>query len=263
MKKNKFLLVSIIFTAILLVQPQNFQFLKSTFTQNDLASQLNISDSPEEKNADLRNAHHTQNEELKSKVFDGQEQIIVVNERAQFTTEELSLENGSWENYSDLDFLNRVGVAEAMLGQDLMPTSEREDISSVKPTGWKNKKIVFNGKEDYLYNRSRLIGFQLSGEKANVKNLFTGTRTLNANLDDEKSSMLYYENLVADYIRQSGHHVRYRVTPLFKNVELVARGIRLEAQSVEDDTISFDVYIFNIQPGYEINYLTGTSEKLQ
>ncbi|WP_193434538.1 DNA/RNA non-specific endonuclease, partial [Streptococcus suis] len=90
--------------------------------------------------------------------FDGQEQIIVVNERAQFTTEELSLENGSWENYSDLDFLNRVGVAEAMLGQDLMPTSEREDISSVKPTGWKNKKIVFNGKEDYLYNRSHLIG---------------------------------------------------------------------------------------------------------
>ncbi|MEG3269312.1 DNA/RNA non-specific endonuclease [Streptococcus suis] len=232
MKKNKFLLVSVIFIVILLVQPQNFQFIKSTFTQNDLASQLNISDSPEEKNADLRNAHHTQNAELKSKVFDGQEQVIVVNNRAQFTTEELSLENGSWENYSDLDFLNRVGVAEAMLGQDLMPTSEREDISSVKPTGWKNKKIMFNGKEDYLYNRSQ-------------------------------SSMLYYENLIADYIRQSGHHVRYRVTPLFRNVELVARGIRLEAQSVEDDTISFDVYIFNIQPGYEINYLTGTSEKLQ
>ncbi|MFM0818468.1 DNA/RNA non-specific endonuclease [Streptococcus suis] len=263
MKKNKFLLFSIIFIVILLVQPQNFQFIKSAFTQNDLASQLNISDSPEEKNADLRNVHHTQNEELKSKVFDGQEQIIVVNERAQFTTEELSLENGSWENYSDLDFLNRVGVAEAMLGQDLMSTSEREDISSVKPTGWKNKKIVFNGKEDYLYNRSHLIGFQLSGENANVKNLFTGTRALNANFDDEKSSMVYYENLVADYIRQSGHHVRYRVTPLFRNVELVARGIRLEAQSVEDDTISFDVYIFNIQPGYEINYLTGTSEKLQ
>ena len=162
MKKNKFLLVSLCFITIFLVQPQNFQFLKSTFTQNDLASQLNISDSPEEKNGDLRNAHQTQNEELKSKLFDGNNQVIVVNDRAQFMTEELSLENGSWEKYSNLDFLNRVGVAEAMLGQDLMPTNEREDIASVKPTGWKNKKITFNGKQDYLYNRSHLIGFQLN-----------------------------------------------------------------------------------------------------
>ncbi|MDO4634870.1 MAG: DNA/RNA non-specific endonuclease [Streptococcus sp.] len=261
MKKNKFLLVSIVFIIIFLVQPQNFQSLKSAFTQNDLASQLNISDSPEEKNSDFENVHQTQNEELKSKVFDGQHQVIVVNDKAQFTTEELSLKKGSWEKYSDLDFLNRVGVAEAMLGKDLMPTSERKDISSVKPTGWKNKKINFNGKQDYLYNRSHLIGFQLSGENANVKNLFTGTRALNANFDDEKSSMVYYENMVASYIKQTGHHVRYRVTPLFRNVELVARGIRMEAQSIEDDAISFDVYIFNIQPGYDIYYLTGSSEK--
>lgn len=261
MKKNKFLLVSILFIVILLVQPQNFQSLKSVFTQNDLASQLNISDSPEEKNGDLGNAHQTQNEELKGKVFDGKHQVIVVNDKAQFTDEELSLENGSWEKYSNLDFLNRVGVAEAMLGQELMPTKEREDISSVKPTGWKNKKILFNGKQDYLYNRSHLIGFQLSGENANVKNLFTGTRALNANFDDEKSSMVYYENLVANYIRETDHHVRYRVTPIFKNVELVARGIRMEAQSVEDETVSFDVYIFNVQSGYDINYLTGTTKK--
>ncbi|WP_449453978.1 DNA/RNA non-specific endonuclease [Streptococcus suis] len=263
MKKNKFLLVSLCFITIFLIQPQNFQFLKSTFTQNDLASQLNISDSPEEKNGDLRNTHQTQNEELKSKLFDGKHQVIVVNDKAQFTTEELSLENGSWEKYSNLDFLNRVGVAEAMLGQELMPTNEREDIASVKPTGWKNKKITFNGKQDYLYNRSHLIGFQLSGENANVKNLFTGTRALNANFDKEQSSMVYYENMVASYIKETGHHVRYRVTPIFKNVELVARGIRMEAQSVEDDTVSFDIYIFNSQPGYDINYLTGTSKKLQ
>ena len=263
MKKNKFLLVSILFIFIFLVQPQNFQSLKSAFTQNDLASQLNISDSPEEKNGDLGNAHQTQNEELKSKKFDGQHQVIGVNDKAHFTTEELSLENGSWEKYSNLDFLNRVGVAEAMLGQDLMPTSSREDISSVKPTGWKNKKIMFNGKQDYLFNRSHLIGFQLSGENANVKNLFTGTRALNANFGDEKSSMVYYENLVASYIKQTGNHVRYRVTPLFRNLELVSRGVRLEAQSVEDSMISFDVYVFNIQPGYDINYLTGTSKKSQ
>lgn len=261
MKKNKFLLVSILFMAIFLVQPQNFQTLQSAFTQNDLATQLNISDSPEEKNGDLGNAHQTQSKELKSKVFDGQHQVIVVNDKAQFTTKELSLENGSWEKYSNLDFLNRVGVAEAMLGKDLMPTSEREPISSVKPTGWKNKKISFNDKEDYLYNRSHLIGFQLSGENANVKNLFTGTRALNANFEDEKSSMVYYENRVASYIKQTDHHVRYRVTPLFKNVELVARGVRIEAQSIEDDTLSFDIYVFNSQPGYEINYLTGTSKK--
>lgn len=261
MKKNKFLLVSILFIVIFLVQPQNFQTLKSAFTQNDLASQLNISDSPEEKNDALETGYQKQNEELQLKVFDGQHQVIVVNDKAQFTVEELSLENGSWEKYSNLDFLNRVGVAEAMLGQDLMPTNDREDISSVKPTGWKNKKIMFNGKQDFLYNRSHLIGFQLSGENANVKNLFTGTRALNANFEDEKSSMVYYENLVATYIKETGHHVRYRITPLFKNVELVARGIRMEAQSVEDDTISFDIYIFNIQPGYDINYLTGTSQK--
>ena len=255
MKKNKFLLVCVLFISIFLVQPQNFQSLKSAFTQNDIATQLNISDSPEEKNSDLGNAHQTQNEELKSKVFDGQNQVIVVNEKAQFTTDELSLKNGSWEKYSNLDLLNRVGVAEAMLGKDLMPTSEREDIS--------NKKINFNEKQYYLYNRSHLIGFQLSGENANVKNLFTGTRALNANFENEKSSMVYYENLVANYIKKTDHHVRYRVTPIFKNVELVTRGIRLEAQSIEDNTISFDVYIFNIQPGYEINYLTGSSKKSQ
>ena len=166
----------------------------------------------------------------------------MVNDKAQFSSKELSLEKGSWERYSELDWLNRVGVAEAMLGQDLMPTTDREDISSVKPTGWKNKKIIFNGKEDYLYNRSHLIGFQLSGENANVRNLFTGTRALNANFQDEKSSMVYYENLVAQYIRDTGHHVRYRVTPIFKNVELVCRGIRMEAQSIEDDTLSFDIF---------------------
>ena len=263
MKKNKFLLISILFLAIFLAQPQNFQFLKSALTQNDIATQLNISDSSEEKNGVLGNAHQTQNEELKSKVFDGKHQVIVVNDKAQFTTEELSLKNGSWEKYSNLDFLNRVGVAEAMLGQELLPQTRRGDISSVKPTGWKNKKIIFNGRQDYLYNRSHLIGFQLSGENANVKNLFTGTRALNANFDDEKSSMVYYENMIANYIKKTDHHVRYRVTPLFKHVELVARGIRMEARSIEDDTLSFDVYIFNIQPGYEINYLTGTSKKVQ
>lgn len=262
MKKHKFLLVSLCLLLILVAQPQNFTFLQNLFTHQNLASQLNLSDSSEEKKSDSEGVYQRQNEDLKSKVFDGQNQVLVVNEVAQFTIEDLSLENGSWEKYSDLDSLNRVGTAEAMLGQELIPISDREDVSSVIPTGWKNKRIVFNGKQDYLYNRSHLIGFQLSAENANMRNLFTGTRALNANFEDEKSSMVYYENSIANYIKETGHHVRYRVTPLFKNEELVARGVRMEAQSVEDGGLSFDIYIFNIQPGYEINYLTGTSKKL-
>lgn len=260
MKKNKSVLVALLFLAIFLIQPKNIQHIVTIFSQNDIRTQLNIADSAEEKNSTSSSAYQTQNEELKTKTYDGK-QVITVNDRAQFTSEELSLENGTWEHYSDLDFLNRVGVAEAMLGQELMPTKKREDISNVIPTGWKNKKITFNGKSDYLYNRSHLIAFELSGENANVKNLFTGTRALNANFEDEKTSMVYYENLIANYIKETNHHVRYRVTPLFKNVELVCRGVRLEAQSVEDDTISFDVCIFNVQPGYDINYLTGSSQK--
>lgn len=260
MKKNKSVLVALLFLTIFLIQPRNIQRIITVFSQHDIATQLNIADSADEKNSTLSDAYKNQNEELKSKTYDG-EQVITVNDKAQFTTEELSLDNGSWERYSDLDFLNRVGVAEAMLGQELMPIEKREDISNVTPTGWKNKKITFNGKSDYLYNRSHLIAFELSGENANVKNLFTGTRALNANFEDEKISMVYYENLIANYIKETNYHVRYRVTPLFKNVELVCRGVRLEAQSVEDDTISFDVYIFNVQPGYEIDYLTGSSQK--
>ena len=261
MKKNKSILVALLFLAIMLVQPKNLQRLVTIFTQNDLATQLNISESTEEKKSILSGAYQKQNDELTSKNYDGK-QVITVNDKAQFTNTELNLENGSWEQYSDLDFLNRVGVAEAMLGQDLMPTQKRENISNVIPTGWKNKKITFNGKSDNLYNRSHLIGFQLSGENANINNLFTGTRALNANFEDEKSSMVYYEHLIANYIKETNHHVRYRVTPLFKNVELVCRGVRLEAQSIEDDTISFDVYIFNVQPGYKIDYLTGKSQKM-
>ncbi|MCC9885514.1 DNA-entry nuclease [Streptococcus agalactiae] len=260
MKKNKSVLVALLFLTIFLIQPRNIQRIITVFSKNDIATQLNITDSSEEKNSTSSSTYQTQNEALKTKIYDSK-QMITVNDKAQFTTEELSLDNGSWEHYSDLDFLNRVGVAEAMLGQELMPTENREDISNVTPSGWKNKKIIFNSKSDYLYNRSHLIAFELSGENANVKNLFTGTRALNANFKDEKSSMVYYENLIATYIKENNHHVRYRVTPLFKNVELVCRGVRLEAQSVEDNTISFDVYIFNAQPGYKIDYLTGSSKK--
>lgn len=259
MKKNKFAVIALIFIVIFLIQPQNREQLTTVFTQHDIKEQLAFTDSPEEKNFATKGQYQKQNTALKKKVFDRQ-QVIYVNKKAQFTSQELSLEKGAWEHYSDLDFLGRVGEANAMLGRELMPQGKREDISFVYPSGWKNKKIIFNGKKDYLYNRSHLIAFELSGENANVKNLFTGTRALNANFSSEKNSMVYYENLIAQYIKTTGHHVRYRVTPLFKNVELVCRGVRIEAQSIEDQTISFDIYIFNVQPNYEINYLTGTSQ---
>lgn len=140
MKKNKSVLVALLFLAIFLIQPKNIQHIVTIFSQNDIRTQLNIADSAEEKNSTSSSAYQTQNEELKTKTYAG-EQVITVNDKSQFTSEELSLENGTWEHYSDLDFLNRVGVAEAMLGQELMPTEKREDISNVTPTGWKNKKL--------------------------------------------------------------------------------------------------------------------------
>lgn len=159
-----------------------------------------------------------------------------------------------FENYAPLDSMGRCGVVFACLGTETMPTEERGEIGSVKPTGWHTVKYdVVDGK--YLYNRCHLIGFQLSGENANTRNLITGTRYLNVD------GMLPFENLVADYIKETGNHVLYRVTPIFKGSELVARGVQIEAYSVEDSGsgVCFNVYCYNNQPGVEITYATGES----
>ena len=159
---------------------------------------------------------------------------------------------GSFEYYSFLDEIGRCDVCMASVGTDLMPTEERESISSVKPTGWENEKYshVDGG---YLYNRCHLIGFQLTGENANERNLITGTRYLNVD------GMLPFENMVDDYVERTGNNVMYRVTPVFSNNNLVADGVLLEAYSVEDDGrgLSFCVYCYNVQPGVEIDYATG------
>lgn len=160
----------------------------------------------------------------------------------------------SFETYSALDELGRCGPAFACIGQDLMPTQERESISQVRPTGWQNAEYDFvDG--GYLYNRCHLIGFQLTGENANEQNLITGTRYMNV------EGMLPFENMVADYVRETGNHVLYRVTPVFEAEELVARGVQMEAWSVEDegDGVCFNVYVYNNQPGVEIDYRTGES----
>lgn len=167
-----------------------------------------------------------------------------------FTEEELTTR--SYEEYSELDELGRCGTAQACIGEDLMPTEERESISSVTPTGWQNEEydIVDGG---YLYNRCHLIGYQLTGENANEENLITGTRYMNT------EGMLPFEDEVADYIRDTENHVMYRVTPVFEGADLVASGVQMEAQSVEDDGggISFNVYVYNVQPGIEIDYASG------
>ena len=160
----------------------------------------------------------------------------------------------SWERYGELDRLGRCTAAEACIGRDIMPTLTRGPIGQIKPTGWHTAKYDFvDGK--YLYNRCHLIGFQLTGENANERNLITGTRYLNT------KGMLPFENMVADYIKDTGNHVMYRCTPVFVGNELVARGVHLEAYSVEDngDGICFNVFIFNVQPGVKIDYLTGES----
>ncbi|OTN83736.1 hypothetical protein A5819_003716 [Enterococcus sp. 7E2_DIV0204] len=184
--------------------------------------------------------------------FDGKYQEVVLNDNQPvFTKEDLSLQNGVWQTFSDLDNLNRVGVANALIGKESFPTEEREPLT-VKPTGWKQKKLPDG---QWLYNRSHLVGFQLTGENDNMKNLMTGTRQFNT------PHMLNYENQIMDYIRLTGNHVRYRVTPHFIGDELVARGVQMEAASVETDEFAYNVYIFNVQDGYKINYATGAATK--
>lgn len=162
----------------------------------------------------------------------------------------------SYESYSDLDELGRCGVTMACIGVDIMPTEDRGDIGSVKPTGWHSVKYdIVDGK--YLYNRCHLIGFQLAGENANKRNLITGTRYLNI------EGMLPFENLVADYVKETENHVLYRVTPIFEGDNLVAHGVLMEGYSVEDEGegVCFCVYAYNAQPGITIDYATGESRE--
>ena len=170
-----------------------------------------------------------------------------------FTQEEITAV--SFEAYSELDALERCGVAWASVGVDLMPTEKRGSIGSVKPSGWHTARYDGLVDGNYLYNRCHLLGFQLTGENANERNLITGTRYLNV------EGMLPFENLVADYVKETENHVMYRVTPIFEGENLVADGVLMEALSVEDDGegVCFCVFAYNVQPGVDIDYATGES----
>lgn len=186
--------------------------------------------------------------------YTGRPYVALNNNVPNFSSAELTTK--AYEKYSPLDSLGRCGVAIASCGKEIMPgtNEERGSISSIKPSGWNQAKYdgVSGG---YLWNRCHLIGWQLSAENANRQNLITGTRYMNV------SGMLPFENMVADYIKETGNHVAYRVTPIFKGNNLVCSGVQIEAYSVEDngDGICFNVYCFNIQPNITINYADGSS----
>lgn len=186
--------------------------------------------------------------------YSGKAYISVNGNVPYFTAAELT--TTSFETYSDLDTLGRCGVTYACIGKDLMPTEERGSIGMVKPTGWHTVRYddLVDGK--YLYNRCHLIGYQLTGENANTKNLITGTRYLNI------EGMLPFENMVADYIQETNNHVLYRVTPIFEGNNLLANGVLMEGYSVEDKGagVSYCVFAYNVQPGIEIDYATGESK---
>lgn len=192
--------------------------------------------------------------DMASFAYDGKPYVVINDNDPDFTDADMT--TTSFERYGELDGLGRCTTAFANIGKDLMPAEKRGPIGEVKPTGWQTAKYD-NVDGKYLYNRCHLIGYQLTGENANEKNLITGTRYLNVD------GMLPFENMVADYIKETNNHVLYRVTPVFSGDNLVASGVQMEAKSVEDngDGILFNVYCFNAQPGIAIDYATGDSHQ--
>lgn len=188
--------------------------------------------------------------------YNGEAYVTINKNNPSFTDEDYTTK--SFENYSDLDSLGRCGVAFANVSKETMPTEKRGSIGMIKPSGWHTVKYD-NVDGKYLYNRCHLIGYQLTGENANEKNLITCTRQTNA------ESMLEWENKVAEYVKETNNHVLYRVTPIFEENNLIASGIQMEAKSVEDEGkgISFNVYVYNVQEGIEINYTNGESKLIK
>ena len=187
--------------------------------------------------------------------YQGETYVVLDENIPRFTEEE---EQFTGEEYHELDDLGRCGPAMALVGIETMPTEERGSIGMIKPSGWHTVKYeIVSGK--YLYNRCHLIGYQLTGENANEKNLITCTRSMNT------TGMLEWENQVADYVKETENHVLYRVTPIFEGDHLLATGVEIEAKSIEDDGkgVQFHVFVYNVQEGIEIDYQTGDSHLVQ
>lgn len=188
--------------------------------------------------------------------YTGQPFVEINDNQPEFETYEITEAETSYETYEDLDALGRCTLAKASVSQQTMPDQDRESISSVKPSGWENERYDFVP-GGWVYNRCHLIGFQLTGENANQQNLITGTRYMNT------EGMLPFENEIADYIKSSNQHVLYEVEPIYEGDDLVARGVHMQACSVEDDceSLAFNVYAYNVQPGVDIDYATGQTRE--
>ena len=228
---------------------------RSTAAQNFYSKVQNHTVEP---NTNSNNTLSTQNN-LARQQYTGQQVIDVNNGQPDFSIDDLSITKGAWQKLSLRDWEGRSRVANAMLNQTLMPSATREKLT-VNPSGY---HVYRDESGNYLYNRSHIIGYQLTGENNNLQNLFTGTVALNAlHTTDNQWSMENYEDEVATYLKQDKkHYVRYRVTPIYSGLDLVPRGVQMEGQSVGSDQIRFNVYIFNVQPGWQINYLIGTARK--
>jgi len=226
-----------------------------TQTETPATEQSNVTDEAENKNSDKQpeTTQQTVNFDLSSiPEYNGRAYVAVNNNIPYFNKSDYT--TSSFEQYAPLDKLGRCGVAFACVGRDIMPTEERGSIGSVKPTGWQTVRYE-NVDGRYLYNRCHLLGFQLTGENANNRNLITGTRYLNI------EGMLPFENMVADYVQETNNHALLRVTPIFEGNNLLASGVLMEGLSMEDNGagISFNVYCYNVQPGIVIDYADGSN----
>ncbi|WP_349549763.1 DNA/RNA non-specific endonuclease [Leuconostoc pseudomesenteroides] len=217
-------------------------------------------------NIDKQTNQKNENEQLSDLNFSGQSVVPVNDNQPTFSTDDLKPSNSGWQKLSNLDWLGRPQVANALLNKKLMPPAQKykaRERLTVKTPGYHAIKTGTN-QTDWLYNRSHLIGYQFTGLNNESKNLITGTRQLNADSRKDAQSMVTFETEVADYLKLSeNNYVRYQVTPIHKNVELVPRGVHMMAQSLGNDDVKFNVYIFNVQDGWKINYLNGNAETLQ
>lgn len=229
---KQILALIVILIGVILAYFYNSENIEKNNTEKETVTYSNLNEIPEYKN----------------------EIYVIINNNIPYF-DESDYTTDAFEKYSDLDEKGRCGVAYANICTEIMPTGERGDISDVEPTGWKQEK--YDG--EYLYNRCHLIGYQLAGENANERNLITGTRYFNV------QGMLPFENEVADYIDNNpNNHVLYRVTPIFEGNNLLAKGVQIEAYSVEDEGkgVCFNVFVYNVQPEIHIDYATGENWKV-
>ena len=247
-KRNKTMTAAMALVAL-------FFFFSMGRVGQDIETQPNDTKYQAEEQAQQENTQQL-TDDLEIPVYAGQPYTVIKDNVPDFTEEEKSCTQ-AFEYYGELDALGRCTVTFANVCPQTQPTEKRGTIGQVRPSGWHTVKYNDLIDGNYLYNRCHLIGYQLTGENANISNLITGTRYLNV------EGMLPFEDMVDDYVDETGNHVLYRVTPIFKGDELVARGVRMEAWSVEDagTGICFDVFCYNVQPGIVIDYATGDSQR--